>query len=247
MEKLPKEKGVELLQKFASQPDTYRVDWERPDPILVARNSPDDRVALTSALFAYGNVKAILNFLQELDWELLEREREGNFYYRFQTPQDVAEFFKTLRQIAPGELEEIFWEGYRKGEEVMEGLAQLISHLYRLNPYRSRGYLFLLGKIPNPGKRRGVSPYKRWLMFLRWMVRPAEPDLGRWQKVNPARLIIPLDTHTHKVGLKLGLLTRKSYDLESAYQLTSSLRQLDPADPLRFDFPLYRIGQLKWI
>jgi uncharacterized protein (TIGR02757 family) len=242
---MDKREGIQLLLEVAKERDIYRVDWERPDPLLIARNSSDDRVALVSALFAYGNVKAILKFLQNLNWELLEREGKSGSYYRFQNREDVSQFFRTLRRIEKGELEEKFWEGYRKEESVIEGLHSLLSHLYNLNPYRSRGYLFLLGKIPQLGKSRGVSPYKRWMMFFRWMVRRGEPDLGRWKRINPAKLIIPLDTHTHKVGLELGLLQRKSYDLESAYQLTQTLRQLDSQDPLRFDFPLYRIGQLK--
>jgi len=101
-----------------------------------------------------------------------------------------------------------------------------------------------IGKIP-PKKTKGVSPYKRWNMFLRWMVRDSDIDLGLWEGVEKKDLIIPLDTHTHKVSLNLGLLKRKTYDLQAAIELTEKLKEFDKNDPLKYDFALYRIGQLK--
>jgi uncharacterized protein (TIGR02757 family) len=53
-------------------------------------------------------------------------------------------------------------------------------------------------------------------MFLRWMVRDDNLDLGLWKGVDKKDLIIPLDTHTHNVSLKLGLIKRKTYDLQAA-------------------------------
>ena len=80
-------------------------------------------------------------------------------------------------------------------------------------------------------------------MFLRWMVRDTQPDIGLFRGVKKSDLIIPLDTHTHKVSLNLGLLERKTYDLQAAIELTQNLKKFDPIDPLKYDFALYRIGQ----
>lgn len=80
-------------------------------------------------------------------------------------------------------------------------------------------------------------------MFLRWMVRDDNLDLGLWKKVDKKDLIIPLDTHTFKVSQKLGLLQRKTYDLKSAILLTQKLKEFDNQDPIKYDFALYRIGQ----
>ena len=80
-------------------------------------------------------------------------------------------------------------------------------------------------------------------MYLRWMVRKDAIDFGLWQGVNPADLIIPLDTHTFHVARSLGLLRRKQYDLQAALELTEKLKSFDPRDPVRYDFALYRIGQ----
>jgi len=80
-------------------------------------------------------------------------------------------------------------------------------------------------------------------MYFRWMVREDKLDLGLWSGIKKSNLIIPLDTHTHKVSLKLGLISRKSYDLKSAINLTNALKEFDNLDPIKYDFALYRIGQ----
>jgi uncharacterized protein (TIGR02757 family) len=69
--------------------------------------------------------------------------------------------------------------------------------------------------------------------------------LGLWSSIDRANLIIPLDTHTFNVSRRLGLLKRKSYDLKSAILLTQKLREFDSADPLKYDFAIYRLGQEK--
>jgi uncharacterized protein (TIGR02757 family) len=69
--------------------------------------------------------------------------------------------------------------------------------------------------------------------------------MGLWSGVDKSDLIIPLDTHTFNVSKKLGLLSRKSYDLQAAIELTEMLKEFDRSDPLKYDFALYRIGQEK--
>ena len=86
---------------------------------------------------------------------------------------------------------------------------------------------------------------KRYNMFLRWVVRNDELDLGLWSGIDTAHLLMPLDTHTHKVALKLGLMRRKSYDFKAVLELTENLRKFDAKDPIKYDFALYRLGQSK--
>jgi len=225
---------------YLIQNDIYEINEQKPDPIIIAKKYNDEYIALIAALFAYGNVKAIIKFLNSLDLENLDAK---GAYYRFQTKKDVEEFLKTLKLMKEKySLNKLFLEGYEKEKNIIDGLRVIIKKIYEINPYTSRGYEFLTGKIP-PNKTKGVSPYKRWNMFLRWMVRNKEPDLGLWEGVDKSHLIIPLDTHTHKVSLNLGLLKRKSYDLQSAIELTQKLKEFDPKDPLKYDFALYRIGQ----
>ena len=235
----------ELLDREYARFAREGVSQEHPNPLLIAKERKDEKSALLCALFAYGNARAIVKFLQSLDFGLLEADDKTilaqSSYYRFQNPKDVANIFLTLKRA--DDLESVFLRGYLKSRSVIEGLGELIAYLRSLNPYSSYGYDFLLGKVPPKGKTAGVSPYKRWNMYLRWMVRDADVDLGLWKGVDKADLIVPLDTHTFGVGQRLGLLRRKTCDLQAALELTQSLKKFDPEDPIRYDFALYRLGQ----
>ncbi len=222
---------------------------DRPDPIMVAKEYEDEYISLICALFAYGNAKQIVKFLNSLDFSLLEKDEDqiekalSKHYYRFQNPKDVAEFFITLKRAKESfSLNEKFLEGYQKDNLVLKGLNTLITALSELNSYDSHGYSFLLSKPPTKSQ---TSPYKRWNMYLRWMVRRDSLDMGLWSGVNRADLIIPLDTHTFNVSKRLGLLNRRNADLKAALELTDKLREFDSSDPVKYDFAIYRLGQEK--
>ncbi len=87
------------------------------------------------------------------------------------------------------------------------------------------------------------SACKRWNLFLRWMVRPPTEgvDLGIWS-MSPAGLVVPVDTHVHRVAGFLGLTDRSAADWKTAEQITRALARIDPDDPVRFDFALAHLG-----
>jgi len=221
---------------------------EKPDPLLVARKYRQDDISLICALFAYGNARQIVKFLNSLNFSLLNQDTKtiqnelSQHYYRFQKSEDVIAIFIALKRLKESEsLEEIFTTGYKKSSSVMDGINSVINIIHKINPHSSQGYNFLIGKPFE--KLSGSGAYKRWHMFLRWMVRKDELDMGLWENINRRDLIMPLDTHTFNVALKLGLLKRKTYDLKAAIELTQTLKKFDEADPVRYDFALYRIGQ----
>jgi uncharacterized protein (TIGR02757 family) len=74
------------------------------------------------------------------------------------------------------------------------------------------------------------------------MVREDEVDPGGWGDVPAAKLIIPLDTHMHKIGLMLHLTGRKQADIRTAIEITQAFRSIVPDDPVRYDFVLTRLG-----
>ena len=86
------------------------------------------------------------------------------------------------------------------------------------------------------------SACKRLNLFLRWMVRRDAVDLGVWTRVSPAQLVVPLDTHVIRVGRCLRLTRRTSPGWKMAAEITSSLRALDPDDPVKYDFSLCHLG-----
>ena len=239
-----------LLEKEAQKRnDKAELILGGADPLQVAKDLDDDRAILLCALFAYGNANAIVKFLKKLDFLLLNSDEVNiqkkaiEFYYRFQSKEDVAQIFLTLSRMEKGELKDTFLQGYLKEESVIDGVFEIIKKFSILNSYDSKGYRFLVGTIPKNGKPS--SPYKRWMMFLRWMVRKDALDLGLWDEVSTADLIIPLDTHTFNVSRKLGLLKRKTRDFQAAVELTGKLKEFSPEDPVKYDFALYRIGQEK--
>ena len=87
------------------------------------------------------------------------------------------------------------------------------------------------------------SACKRLHLALRWLVRDdGIVDLGIWKKIKPSDLMIPLDVHVGRVSRELGLLQRKSNDRTTVEELTSKLRELDPNDPVKYDFALFGYG-----
>lgn len=223
---------------------------ERLDPIMVAHRYKDPTISLICALFAYGNVKQIVKFLNSLDFSLLQKSDEeikealSNHYYRFQKSEDVSALFIALKRLnEKSTLRDVFKSGYDKNRDTVEGINALIKTLQEIYPHSSMGYNFLISQVTL--KTKGSGALKRWMMYLRWMVREDSIDMGLWSGIDKRDLIIPLDTHTFNVSKKLGLLSRKSYDLQAAIELTQKLKEFDESDPLKYDFALYRIGQEK--
>jgi uncharacterized protein (TIGR02757 family) len=237
-----------LNREVKSRNSHSELSYDRPDPLLIASRYRDETISLICALFAYGNAKQIVKFLDSLDFSLLKKSedeiRDGlsKHYYRFQKSDDVIALFialKRLREI--DSIENIFYDGYRKKFNILDGLWNFISTLNEVYPYKSRGYSFLIGSVPK--RMGGASTYKRYMMFLRWMVREDSLDMGLWKKIDKKDLIMPLDTHTFQVSLKLGLLKRKTYDMKASIELTQTFREFDRDDPIKYDFALYRLGQ----
>jgi uncharacterized protein (TIGR02757 family) len=238
-----------MLEEEVKSRDTLNeLSYDRPDPLLIASKYKDEYIALICALFAYGNAKQIVKFLDSLDFTLLEKSedeiREGlsKHYYRFQKSDDVIALFIALKRLKEVDsIENIFYQGYKKESNILDGLWNFIKTIREIYPYESRGYKFLIGQVPKRVSSAGT--YKRYLMFLRWMVRKDSLDMGLWSKIDKKDLIMPLDTHTFQVSLKLGLLKRKTYDMKASIELTKRLLEFDDKDPIKYDFALYRIGQ----
>jgi uncharacterized protein (TIGR02757 family) len=198
-------------------------------------------------LFAYGNAKQIVKFLDSIDFSILTKNDDiikkelKHHYYRFQKPNDVINIFLALKRLKDiSSIEEIVSREYKKTGNILDGLNILISTIKDLgNNSKTQGFDFLVGNANTN------SPYKRYMMYFRWMARFDNLDMGLWSKIDKSDLILPLDTHTFKVSGQLGLLDRRTYDLKAALEATENLKKFDPLDPIKYDFALYRIGQEK--
>jgi len=125
----------------------------------------------------------------------------------------------------------------KDGATADQCLSALINRL-RQNLPESHGIRF---NLPDPLKGAAC---KRWRMFLRWMVRKGWPDFGIWKKYPQTELIVPLDTHVHRISKQIGLCGRCAQDAKTALEITQALRELDPIDPLKYDFALAHLGIL---
>lgn len=119
-----------------------------------------------------------------------------------------------------------------KDETVLPALTGFVGELIR----DMDGATSLLSS-PSKG-----SACKRLLLYLRWMVRRDAVDLGCWQGVRADQLVMPVDTHIHRLALALGMTRRKQANMATALEITEWFRCIAPHDPLRYDFVLTRLG-----
>jgi uncharacterized protein (TIGR02757 family) len=80
--------------------------------------------------------------------------------------------------------------------------------------------------------------------MLRWLVRRDSVDLGLWSEIPASALLVPMDAHMFRFAKSFGLVKRSSPDLKAAKELTDRLMEVDPLDPVRFDFSITRRGIL---
>ena len=228
--------------------------YVHPDPLeaVLRYDDPGDRevAALLASALAYGRVQQILRsvqgalermqpgplcFLREASSETLRRTFV-DFRHRFAAGEQVASLLYGAKRMLEehGSLEACFSAGLRSDHETV--LPALSAFVRRLSAAAGGkcGHL-----LPDPA--RG-SACKRMNLFLRWMVRRDNVDPGGWQAVPAAMLIVPLDTHMHKIGLALGASRRKTADLRTALEITEAFRAIRPDDPARYDFALTRLA-----
>lgn len=209
-----------------------------------------------TSVLAWGQRKTILNKARELI-ELMdgqpyqfvlqhqEQDLQRMMHFRHRTFNDVDLLYFMA-----------FFRHHYSRHESLES-AFLIGHHSdhvdteeALNAFHR--YFFSLEHVPSRTKKHVSAPFrksscKRLNMFLRWMVRTDDRgvDLGLWTGIRPDQLVIPLDVHVERVARRLGLLHRKQRDWQAAIEITTALREMDSADPVRYDFALFGMGVLE--
>jgi len=248
----------------------YGSSYLDSDPIRFPRRfaRPEDRevTGFVAAVLAYGRVAQIQRSLDRVaavmgpgPAEFVRRaepsrvmEQLAGFTHRFNDARDVALLFWFLRQMLErsGTMQGFFLEGYSTlHDDTGPALASFTDRALALDtsPWYAGGAL-----PPDAGVRfffpspAGGSSCKRLNLFLRWMVRPDDGvDFGLWRGVEPARLVIPLDTHVSRICTYIGLTQRRTVGWKMAIEVTRRLRMLDPSDPIKYDFALSRLGILE--
>lgn len=229
-------------------------EFVHPDPLefLYDYENPLDReiVGMVASSLAYGRVGQILKsvsaalsrmshspaaFILENGPASIDRSFRG-FRHRFTAGDDLAGLLKALRKVIlrHGSLQSCFRAGLKENDtNILAALGHFVCELGE-EMGQCRGMF-----IPSP---QNGSACKRLNLFLRWMVRSDAVDPGGWNEVRPASLVVPLDTHMHRIGLDLGLTRRKQADMQAALEITQAFKRIVPEDPVRYDFALTRLG-----
>ncbi len=167
----------------------------------------------------------------------------ATFCHRTFNATDLVFFLRSLSNIYRnhGGLEAVFMHGYKQNQSIKEALSYFRKVFFEL-PHEKRTEKHLANVETG-------SSAKRLNMYLRWMVRKdsSEVDFGIWKGISPSDLYLPLDIHTGNVARALGLLNRKQNDWKAVEEVTSQLRKLHPADPVKYDFALFGMGIIEGI
>lgn len=234
-------------ERIKSDPIEFPQRYQEPKEIEV--------VAFLSAMLAYGRIalfKPVIEKILTLSngnfYDYLarfdaarERPRFEGIYYRFNTTEDLLCLMTVMSRVIReyGTIGTLFASLYDKEDtDIGPTLSRFIARLLRLIPAQTTPGLRHLFPPPEKG-----SACKRLNLFLRWMIRPNDGiDFGLWSGIPPEKLIIPLDTHIVRIGSYLNLSTRKSPNWKMAQEITQTLKDCDPVDPLKYDFPLCHLG-----
>jgi len=208
------------------------------------------------AMLAWGQRKTIINKANELvnlmdgaphdfivNHKETDRKRFLDFKHRTFQATDTLYFLEFFQQFYTQNtsLESAFSTVTNNvGNNVENSLKSFHDTFFALPdaPQRTRKH------VATPARK---STCKRLNMFLRWMVRDDDKgvDFGLWKTISPSQLLIPLDVHVDRVARHYGMVERKQKDWRTVVELTETLKQLDPNDPVKYDFALFGLGVLQ--
>jgi uncharacterized protein (TIGR02757 family) len=254
---------VELKRRLDQLYTSYNCVDSATDPIQLVRrfeSAADREIAgFCAAALAFGRVASVLQSIERLLTVMgkspaayvrrFEPQSDGRdlqpIVHRWTKGDDLTALILILqRMLRHGSIEAFFAEGYDpRGPDVSTALESFSTRAMQtdLTPaYGSRkprpgvGYFF---SRPSCG-----GACKRLNLFLRWMVRRDAVDFGIWKTIPASKLVVPLDTHVIRVGRCLRLTRYRSPGWKMAADITTSLRKLDPDDPVKYDFSLCHLG-----
>jgi len=229
-----------------------RREYVHPDPLefLYEYEGTADKeiVGLVASALAYGKVKQILKSVRRVldvlgpnPSEYLKNVRPASlrkslkdFKHRFATGKDVTMLLNGAKKLQKeyGSLNEAFAAG-------MNGDGSTASAVFKFAEKLRGREMADSHIIPRP---ECGSACKRLHLYIKWMVRKDDVDPGGWQGVDKSKLVIPLDTHMHKLGLALGWTKRNQGDIRTAVEITEAMKEFTPNDPAKYDFALTRLG-----
>jgi len=230
--------------------------YSSDDPVWYLHSLNDDKeieiAGFILACFAYGRVDIMNNFTDSLfkrirgsiyeftvNFGKRDKQYFNHLQYRFNNGNDISYLFRQIQKayLDYGSLKELFLTDYSSEDKNILKPLNYFTCFLKKNVPEDSGFHYL---VPDSSKN---SACKRLNLFLRWMVRKDEIDMGIWGgEVDKSKLIIPVDIHVYRISKQLNLVNRNSCDMKYAIELTNKLKEFDPEDPVKYDFALCHIG-----
>lgn len=230
------------------------LEFIKDDPILVPHSftkKEDIEISgFITSIISWGNRKSIINsakkiidFMDNSPFDFILNHTNKDLYkekesiHRTFNSTDLNYFIVSLKRIYKdyNGLEDIL-SNNSNGNDLQMRISTFKEIFFSIDhPIRTRKHL------PSP---IDGSSAKRFNMFLRWMVRSNEKgvDFGLWNKIDKSELSLPLDVHTGRIARLLGLLKRNTNDSKAVEEINLKLREMDPKDPVKYDFALFGLG-----
>ena len=233
----------ELRNKMIEWAHTYNVrSFIENDPVQFVHKFKDTRdievVGLLVSWISWGNRKAIISKGKELiaimqgrPYDFLMYEEHKRFkgkqekIYRTFSYDDFYKLCESMRLV---------YEGYScigqkmsvyKNCRYDQAIRQMLGHCYGIPSLFS------------------TSSAKRVNMFLRWMVRKDDVDVGVWGDfLDKSKMLIPVDTHVMRMAVELGITSQKTANEKAMLEITEYFKAIFPDDPCMGDFALFGYG-----
>jgi uncharacterized protein (TIGR02757 family) len=221
-----------------------------PVSVLYRYDNPADRevAAVIASSLAYGRVEQILRSVDEALGRLgngpaatlhsLSRralfDRFADFRHRVTSGVKLAALLEGVAamQAEHCSLEACFAAGRQARDvSILDPCARFVR---ALDPRRHCEHL-----LADPA---GGSACKRLHLMLRWLVRRDAVDPGGWRCIEPAELLVPVDTHVLQRAQALGITRRTQPTRDAAKEITAAFRAIAPGDPVRYDFAIAHAG-----
>lgn len=229
----------ELLDKYYSQTfDTERFKANDPCGAVYQLMEHTDRQldieigALLVAMISWGSRKvicptAVRMLRDEMQWHPADFILSGKYEDCYKNAKNDCVYrtlnVPTFKQVCRSIHEAL--RGHETMEELFEGLPtrDVVERLCQwLAPAR-------VGTMDK-------SACKRVCMFVRWMTRNSEPDLGIWKSRPQHDLYAVMDTHV--LQLTQSILRNKRPTWKACEELTEIFKSWDADDPLKYDIAL---------
>ncbi len=247
---------TELKELLEELHDRFnREEFIENDPISIPHrySTHEDReiAGFLAATIAWGNRKAIvksanrmMGYMDDRPYDFVmnasseELKNLESYVHRTFNGLDFRDFVMCLRGVCQrhGGVGAYFEKRYLECESIATVLSDFRLEFFGIEHQpRCEKHLSSIDK---------GAACKRTNMYLRWMVRRDNRgvDFGEWSSIPMSALYIPLDVHSGNVARTLGILTRKQSDWKAVAELTNKLREIDPIDPIKYDFALFGAG-----